>query len=176
MDSRLLGLGRFSAVGVVAIALATVGGCSKKAEKSESTSSGVAAASATSTSSAGQPGYPELCKLFTAEEMAAVTGGKIASSHAGEKSTPTQPECDWLDPNEGIAVSISLSVGDKASLEGYEAVAGIGEAATENHGILTVLHHGTEITVIHGGTGQVETQKKIAAKVIEALDKKRQGQ
>ncbi|WP_394832632.1 DUF3558 domain-containing protein [Pendulispora rubella] len=177
MDSRLVELKQLCVVGVVAMAvLGGCSGCGKKSDKSEGASSGGPVASATSSVTVGQPGLPDVCKMFTNEEMAALIGGKITSSRAGEKSTALQPECDWLGANEGISVSISLTPAlNTSTLEGYEPVAGIGEAATENHGILTVLYRGTEITVIHGGTGQVETQKKIAAKVIEAIDKKRQA-
>ncbi|WP_394824961.1 DUF3558 family protein [Pendulispora albinea] len=179
MNRHSLRLGRLAVVGVVAlVALGTLGGCGGCGKKSDSSegASPAGTASASSAVSAGPPGLPDVCKMFTHEQMTALTGEEIKSSRAGEKSTATEPECDWIDRNEGIAVSISLAPAPAdPSFKGYEPVPGIGESAIENHGILSVLYRGTEITVIHGGSGHVETQKKIAAKVIEALDKRRQG-
>jgi hypothetical protein len=176
MHFHLLGL-RLPVAAIVAftMSLTACGGCGKKADKSEGASSSeqpVSAASANTGS--GEPGLPDVCKMFTNEELSAMTGTQITTSRAGEKSSAAEPECDWLNANEGIVVSVSISPAAKdLSFEGYEPVPDIGESAAENHGILSVLSKGTEITVIHGGSGAVDAQKKIAAKVIAELEKKR---
>jgi len=188
MHFTVIGL-RLPVAAIVALtmSLTACGGCGKKADKSEgATSTSTSGTSGTSreqpvsaasaNTGSGQPGLPDVCKMFTNEELSTLTGSQITASHAGEKSTATDPECDWLNVNEGIVVSISISPAAKdLSYEGYEPVAGIGESAAENHGILSVLSKGNEITVIHGGTGQVDTQKKIAAKVIAELEKAKKG-
>lgn len=175
MHLHLLGLRRLAVAALVAftMSLTACDGCSKKADKPESTTSGEQpAAAGSAATNSGQPGFPDVCKMFTNEELSALTGSQITTSRPGEKSTAAEPECDWLNANEGIVVTVGLSVAAKdLSFEGYEPVAGIGESAAENHGILSVLSKGTEITVIHGGSGSVDVQKKIAAKVIAELEK-----
>lgn len=151
-------------------------GCAQKqaAPTYPQPSGGPGPSAAPMTTPAGGAGS-EVCEMLTVAEVGGLTGARIVASRPDNKSTPTEPNCDWLGPDDGIVVHVGLNPAKKNILddfEGYQRVPGIGEAAIENHGILSVLYKGTELTVIFGGAGAVEIQKQIAARVIEKLDQR----
>jgi hypothetical protein len=171
MNMRRAAIVAAAAVAVVGLA----GGCGLL-PKSAATPSAPPPSATDSPSPAAGPGLPDVCDMFTDADMSTLTKGNIGSHQAGAKSTQAAPECDWITKDGGTLVSISLETGTKADfdadLPSYTAVPGVGDGAYENHGILTVLHGTTVITVIFGGAGDesVAVQKAIASKVIEKLD------
>jgi len=169
---------RFDRPMAAGVALVTLGlfgtglsACGKKSSTSTTESKG-SEATAASRTTAGT--FPDVCKMFTNEEMGTLIDTTIVESKAHPQTKPDEPGCDWMDKNGGLLVTVSLAPKTKNAFadefQGYEAVSGIGEGAFENHGILSVLHRTTEITVIFGGGGSEETQKKVATQVIQKLD------
>ncbi|GAA1702192.1 DUF3558 family protein [Fodinicola feengrottensis] len=164
------------AAGAFALGVGMLTGCGLT-PKTAATPSPSAPAAADSSPTASAAGFPSVCDMFTDADMSALTQGTIASHKPDGKSTPAAPACDWLSADGGITVTASLRTTTKSdfdsSADGYTPVSGVGDKATELHGILTVFHAPTtEIGIIFGGGGDpdVAIQKAIALKIIEKLD------
>ncbi|WP_163511825.1 DUF3558 family protein [Fodinicola acaciae] len=166
--------------GIAAVALGAGGaaltGCGLIPKAAPSPSATGLPQAAESPSPSAGPGFPDVCKLFTNDEIGALTKATITDAKPDDKSTKDQPDCAWSSADGGAVTTIYLANKTKAKFDdesgGYQAVTGIGDGAYENHGILTVLHGTTEITVIFGGGGDdsIAVQKSIAQKVIDKLD------